>query len=319
MMPSVVVWACLATTVVTAVLGASRHHHSGQLTTRSGLDDLLDRLDSSIQKKNKRLQRGLPTTFQYRTDRGAEEEEDENTPIMSQHGSFEEQSTHTEDINDFVNTAPWTRRQHEPRPKLAKGDLHIFKLASQYARWVTTNGKCQTPLRRCVEVTSQDQQSATLRYWPRCALLHRCGEDAGCCNSADMTCATADSEKVNLYFYVFDSGRAGVQVLTFNNDTRCACQPRSVLSTPNTITQECKCPRHFSLYLRDGQCSCDCDDGNNKCRRLKKGRRYFTNADVSCVTSGVCTEPTCEYGPFLLQQKRCSKRREREHNSTHRK
>ncbi|KAG7175444.1 putative PDGF/VEGF domain-containing protein 5 [Homarus americanus] len=216
-------------------------------------------------------------------------------PTIVQDGSWEEEEmTMAEDTKDYVNAAPWT--------------LQMIKLASENARWVKSSGKCEVPLRLCVTVNSEDL-GPSAKYWPRCALLHRCSDVTGCCNSPEMTCAAAESENVQLYFYVFVS-RAGVQMMTFANNTRCSCQPRSI--TTNLPASGCKCPRHYTAELRNGQCMCECGKGKSKCRRLYKGRRYFSSSDISCVSRGECSTPTCEFGPFLLKLKRCTKRRERE-------
>ncbi|XP_069186098.1 uncharacterized protein [Procambarus clarkii] len=315
----VTLWGYLVTLLATGLVDAARHSHTDTLSRSSGLNDLLDRLDSSIQEKNRRLQRGL-SAFQYQLENEREMNTlDDDEPTIVQQQESQEEMTHTEDTSDYVNAAPWTRKDRLSGPVLADHDLHFIKLASENAWWVDANGRCKTPLRRCVAVVPPQHESPGIRYWPRCALLHRCGDDAGCCNSVDSTCAVAHSENVQLYFYAFGSDRAGVQMLTFANHTRCTCKPRSAVTTIQPTNHECKCPRPFSPEVRAGQCTCDCDNGKSKCRRLKRGRGYFSSPEVSCVSRGECTEPTCEHGPFLLKEKRCTKRRERERYTTERK
>lgn len=305
-------WAAVAIFLAMGVMGAGRNRQARQLQSSSNLYDLLDRLDTSIQENRIRLQRGLPTiSHHYRTDVEAAGLEEGPTIIQE---SWEDDATHLEDTSDYVNAAPWTRRRPVTASTLAEHDLRKIKLASDNARWVDENGKCDVPPRRCLPVKPSGVGHAA-RTWPRCALLHRCGEDAGCCNSRDKTCATAESHTVQLYFYVFDASRAGVQMMTFTNDTRCSCQSSSTTSNSNNGSLRCQCPQFFSPLLHDGRCVCDCDAVVPKCRRYKKGRRFFSNEDINCISSGSCAQPTCEYGSYQVQKGRCTKRRERERNS----
>ncbi|KAK7067593.1 hypothetical protein SK128_002607 [Halocaridina rubra] len=205
------------------------------------------------------------------------------------------------------------RSIHDDKTQVKILTLQEIRLASDNARWVSDNGKCEVPLRRCVPVASQTSDP-TRKYWPRCALLHQCGDDAGCCNALDHTCAMAESENVDLYFYVYEPTRVGVQKMTFSNHTKCSCQPKSV-ETPS----RCSCPKHFMAVSSNGQYACDCADGKSTCRKYKRGKRYFSGQDIECISSGICCEPVCEYGPFLLAKRRCTKRRERERYVTKRK
>ncbi|XP_066940752.1 uncharacterized protein [Macrobrachium rosenbergii] len=318
--PSGVFWVFAFTACLDFTMGVERHHqhhpHDGRHLKRgrSSLDDLLSRLDNSIQEHTTRLQRGLPT-IHYRTDDPIEIEEG---PTVIQ--DIWQDETHLEDADDdtsdYVNAAPWTRGPAH-NSALKGHDLQKFRLASDNVRWVIDNGKCEVPLRRCVPLSNL---GSGRKFFPRCALLHRCGDDAGCCNSLEHTCAVEEYENVDLYFYVYEDARAGVQMMTFVNHTKCSCQPKQVVAEPAGRPETpvaCKCPKNFTAVVApSGQCTCDCAEGKSPCRKYKKGKRYFSGTDIKCISSGECAEPTCEYGPFILRKRRCTKRRERERYTT---
>lgn len=291
-----VAWVMALVVAVTAVQGLDHHHHIHPL---SRLNMMVDHVESSIWDKKQRLGEGH--SF-------APDEHEDGVTIV------EEQETHPEDTEDYVNNAPWTRRTN-PSPSVNIIDMQMIKLAAQNAQRVKIEGKCEVPQQRCEAIRSTKHSPDTV-FLPRCALLHRCSEDTGCCISDDNICGPAETETVELFFYAFGDTRAKIEVMTFVNHTRCSCQPRS-----NNIVPTCKCPRYYSPVTdnHSRQCACDCDIGRSKCRRYKKGRRYFSAADISCISSGECVEPTCEYGPFLTRQRRCTKRRERERYVTSRK
>ncbi|XP_068236337.1 uncharacterized protein [Palaemon carinicauda] len=317
--PSSVFWALVLTTCLAPAMGVERHHHHHDgrhlKRGRSSLDDLLSRLDNSIQEHTTRLQRGLPT-IHYRTDEPLEVEEE---PTVIQ--EIWQDETHLEDADDdtsdYVNAAPWTRGPSHGSTPVDGSNLQTYRLASDYVRWVMNNGKCEVPLRRCVPLSNLVPGR---KFIPRCALLHRCGQDAGCCNSLEHSCEMAESENVDLHFMIHEADRVGVQTLTFVNHTRCSCQPKRVAKERTGVIETptpCKCPKNFeTVVARSGQCMCDCAEGKSPCRKYKKGKRYFSGTDIKCISSGECTEPTCEYGPFILRKRRCTKRRERERYTT---
>lgn len=269
----------------------------------------MSRLDSSIQEKRRSL-RGLPT-IHYRID--VDEAEGEGGPTIIQDpekvNPWSSEMTHNEDTLDYVNVAPWQRRlPTTTRPPLAAYDLQMIKLATENAKWVKTEGKCAVPQRRCETVRSKQHPLGSV-FWPHCALLHRCEEGTGCC-LAHKTCAPTETENVDMYFYVFGAERAKIEVMTFVNHTRCSCQLRSS-NVLNRGDKSCQCPQLFTPTEVNGKCICDCHS-RSKCRRYKKGRRTLSFSDIKCISSKKCAEPKCEYGPFLLRQRRCTKRRERD-------
>ncbi|KAK4310161.1 hypothetical protein Pmani_018249 [Petrolisthes manimaculis] len=260
----------------------------------------------------------MATNVPQRTD-DEEDEDEEPTIIQSMvesNNPWESEVTHTEDTIDYVNVAPWQRRRPSTTPPpLAAFDLQMIKMATENAKWVKTEGKCQVPQRRCEMVTSEQHPPGSV-FWPHCALLHRCDEGTGCC-LAHKTCSPADTENVQMYFYVFGGQRAKIEMMTFVNHTRCSCQLRTS-SSGNGGGRSCRCPQHFTPTSINGKCTCDCHTGS-RCRRYKRGRRTLSQGDVNCITTKECTEPQCEYGPFLSNHRRCTKRRERDQYTTVRK
>ncbi|XP_076054207.1 uncharacterized protein LOC143032883 [Oratosquilla oratoria] len=166
---------------------------------------------------------------------------------------------------------------------------------------------------------------STRKYWPIYVLLHQCGEDSGCCFEFGHTCVANTTEEVGLHFFVYTKGipgeRAGVMNMSFTNHTSCACKPRDSISSSASYTLRlkqaslgfdgCKCASNFAAKRESGTCICDCLHRDKTCLRYKKGRRFFSPIDTSCIIKGECSEPTCEYGPFLASDGRCPRRREK--------
>lgn len=78
----------------------------------------------------------------------------------------------------------------------------MIKLAAQNAQRVKSEGRCELPQQRCETIRSPHHPDDTV-FLPRCALLHRCSEDTGCCLSDDNICAPSETETVELFFYTF--------------------------------------------------------------------------------------------------------------------
>ena len=68
--------------------------------------------------------------------------------------------------------------------------------ANANAHKVLQEGECSKPIMKCVKVPSGE-----FEYWPSCALLHKCGDDAGCCSNAEHSCMAVQTEIIELYFY----------------------------------------------------------------------------------------------------------------------
>ncbi|KAH8327983.1 hypothetical protein KR067_002453 [Drosophila pandora] len=190
------------------------------------------------------------------------------------------------------------------------------KLAQENVRRVAREAICRIPQKRCLLV----QQDTSKEYWPRCAILHRCSEDSGCCRKGKI-CAAKSTHNVELYFFVYNlKDSRTVEKRTFVNHTECHCIERSnynvetamAVSSPVRATiLSCTCPSAFEKVLQDdGQCRCDCTSSNAGCDSLKRGVEHFSLKDRKCIEQGRCMPPTCEYGHFMKQQGGCPKQHE---------
>lgn len=75
-------------------------------------------------------------------------------------------------------------------------------------------------------------------------MLHKCDDEAGCCENDAFHCVAKHQQPVTLFFYVVLVNGSSVEQLTFTNDTECECrevnyQPRKqedMLTTISTTT-----------------------------------------------------------------------------------
>ncbi|RWS30032.1 PDGF-and VEGF-related factor 3-like protein [Leptotrombidium deliense] len=103
-----------------------------------------------------------------------------------------------------------------------------IETAVKHANQVYRDGACHTPKPRVI----YPPHSSTKVYFPRGTILHRCGDDTGCCHHSAWSCQAVESEVVELYFLIFsanlDKHRRGrrqtPEKLSFVNHTRCACK-----------------------------------------------------------------------------------------------
>lgn len=79
--------------------------------------------------------------------------------------------------------------------------LDIFFVDANMAKFhvakLRREGNCNVPKPKIV-LASNDP---TKQYTPHCTILHRCGDDVGCCPQA-KTCAASKNSTVELYFFV---------------------------------------------------------------------------------------------------------------------
>lgn len=90
--------------------------------------------------------------------------------------------------------------------------MHVFystDLASVHATKMYSEAKCKWPKPKVIAV----QNDPDKLYTPHCTVLHRCGEDSGCCFTDTRTCAVKFYEHVDLYFYV--SGKKNLKSFSF--------------------------------------------------------------------------------------------------------
>lgn len=71
-------------------------------------------------------------------------------------------------------------------------------MAAAHAHRVFLEGTCKRPQPKVIPI--RDDPAKT--YYPHCTILHRCGDDTGCCITDDQTCVVKKSHIVDLYFYV---------------------------------------------------------------------------------------------------------------------
>ncbi|RWS09193.1 hypothetical protein B4U79_17954 [Dinothrombium tinctorium] len=102
--------------------------------------------------------------------------------------------------------------------------------AVRHGTHVYQQGACRDPKPRII----YPPHSSSKVYFPRGTILHRCGDDVGCCHHSAYSCQAVESEVVELYFMIFSptlehkhrrSRRLQVpEKLSFVNHTRCACK-----------------------------------------------------------------------------------------------
>lgn len=87
------------------------------------------------------------------------------------------------------------------------------------------NFTCKEPQPRLLPVEDLFNVSSKDLYTPRATVLHRCGEDTGCCLMEGMSCAPQKMKNVTLIFNVYDTqhGSVSIQELQALNHTLCWC------------------------------------------------------------------------------------------------
>ncbi|GAB6024057.1 hypothetical protein CHUAL_014228 [Chamberlinius hualienensis] len=218
------------------------------------------------------------------------------------------------------------------RSRMAMGlskDLAEIKKANEHYLKVYNHARCKVPKWRVVKV-KDFYPDPSKEYLPSCTLLHRCGDDSGCCESDTMQCVAKKRDLVELYFYKLNVGNVGdgvgitpgdtVEKLTFYNDTECECQPVDDRPRVHFRKTGClQCPSEFSLreVSKDmgGGCSCDCFDRQKSCLKFKRGREPLAELDRRCVDARRCHPPECEYGIYDHTLGRCPKKHEKRNHS----
>lgn len=124
-------------------------------------------------------------------------------------------------------------RIREPRvtPVLSQ-ELEDVRSANEHFLRIRTTARCRVPRTRVVHV-KEFYSDPSKEYLPRCTILHRCGDDVGCCDSDQYQCVPRAVQEVTLHFYTIhlqnQNGEVGlrnsVSKLLFPNHTECECQP----------------------------------------------------------------------------------------------
>lgn len=218
-----------------------------------------------------------------------------------------------------------TQEVEPPRSRmpygLTKGLFDIRKANEHYLK-VHTQARCKYPKARVVKVKDY-YPDPTKGYLPSCTILHKCGDDIGCCDSDSMQCVARKQDIIELYFYKLHLSNAGggigisgsntVEKLTFLNDTECECQVVDDRPRFHVRKTAClQCPSGFSLREpQHGVCSCDCFDKQKSCLKMKRGREPLSESDRRCVDTRRCHQPECEYGLYDSTLGRCPRKHER--------
>ncbi|KAG4070746.1 hypothetical protein HA402_010972 [Bradysia odoriphaga] len=189
-------------------------------------------------------------------------------------------------------------------------------LAADHANKMYSEAICKWPKPRVIAV----QNDPDKLYTPHCTILHRCGDDAGCCLTDSRTCAVKFYEHVDLYFYVKSlHQRTGtIEKRTFVNHTECFCDSKANAKSPRpepmrlATVISCTCTKAFEQVLEeDGTCRCDCSSSNYACDWKKKGREHFSMEDRKCILEGRCNPPTCEFGRYDKRHGRCPRKEDK--------
>ncbi|XP_065093847.1 uncharacterized protein DDB_G0283357-like [Ochlerotatus camptorhynchus] len=205
--------------------------------------------------------------------------------------------------------------------KPAKKESHKTdgsRLASFHAAKIRREGSCFIPKPKMI-LASNDPSK---QYTPHCTILHRCGDDVGCCLPT-QTCAASKNSTVELYFFVQTVGsRPSIERLSFINHTECACfsrhdsphwrVPGTSTSSPMLPVPVCTCPSLFQRVIDDeNRCICDCSSSDTQCDQFKRGLEHFSMENRRCIKDGRCIEPVCEYGQYNKAKGKCPTREEK--------
>lgn len=87
------------------------------------------------------------------------------------------------------------------------------------------NFTCKEPQPRLLPVEDLFNVNSKDLYTPRATVLHRCGEDTGCCPTQAMSCVPRETDNVTLIFNVYDTQdhSQSKQELQATNHTLCWC------------------------------------------------------------------------------------------------
>ncbi|XP_062549327.1 lateral signaling target protein 2 homolog isoform X2 [Armigeres subalbatus] len=210
-----------------------------------------------------------------------------------------------------ANTQEGTVTTSEPvterRP--ARKESHktdASRLATFHAAKIKREGSCFTPKPKMI-LASNDPSK---HYTPHCTILHRCGDDVGCCLPT-QTCAASRNSTVHTV-----GSMPSIESLSFINHTECACFSRngSAISTTSPLLPApiCACPSLFQRVIDDeNRCICDCSSSDTQCDQFKRGMEHFSMDNRRCIKDGRCNEPLCEYGNYNKAKGKCPTREEK--------
>lgn len=91
--------------------------------------------------------------------------------------------------------------------------------------------KCKSPVPKLFTVKDFYPPEGSQRYLPKRVMLHRCDEDAGCCEIDGQTCSPSRNQTVYVHFFLkefLNDSREiatnSVVKLAFFNHTFCSCK-----------------------------------------------------------------------------------------------
>ncbi|KAM7353846.1 uncharacterized protein ACRADG_005768 isoform 2-T4 [Cochliomyia hominivorax] len=110
--------------------------------------------------------------------------------------------------------------QEQKRPRTP------HELATEHWQRMIQATKCRKPLPRVIPVSNNTSK----RYEPYATILHRCGDDTGCCGSTASVCTVKRHEIVMVYVFSYDFNyRKEIEALPMQNHTECHCVNRGSL------------------------------------------------------------------------------------------
>lgn len=74
----------------------------------------------------------------------------------------------------------------------------LFSAVRDHFKRIESEISCKKPRPRIINISAD----ATKTYMPHCTVLHRCGDETGCCQSDALTCTVKQEERVELFFSV---------------------------------------------------------------------------------------------------------------------
>lgn len=323
--------------------GSSNYYRTTTSTTTTTDEGLFDNDDDDWELEYEEDDGDLDDDIYLDDDNDDNNNDENNDDLFSDHHSYKVKSTTVKTIPNYPQSSltayKWehfgtkekvneTRRQFFNHPD-TREDLSAYL---KHLSFVKTEGECRKPLKRVISVQSEHPDLSKI-YTPTCTVLHRCSEDTGCCNN-NTKCQYKKRTVVHLYFIVNTVGNTGpsgtkVEKLSFYNHTECECRSKNsnytgsddeenengVAGSFKTIPEnlrKCKCPDHFTPKLKfDLTCTCVCEEDNQDCIRMKKGKEYFGLTTRMCIMNNNCGIPLCEYGKYMKQSGRCPKKDEK--------
>ncbi|XP_030758523.1 vascular endothelial growth factor A-like [Sitophilus oryzae] len=240
----------------------------------------------------------------------AEEPTERTIPVAKQYSSLSEYKWDQYGTRQGVTEA----RNRQLNIRKNSEESRARAAVEHYIR-VKNTGSCRNPIPKVIPV-QQEYPNPAVTYTPHCTVLYRCAEDTGCCRHDGATCQYKDRVEIPLYFYVKELGsdQAKVEKLTFYNHTECECKEKqeeavterhkrtgtpdggsaevfnqtrnsgldlkSRSDGPENIQIRCKCPKEFTPRIKySSKCYCDCEESNQDCLRMKRGKEYNSLSD----------------------------------------